>query len=250
MINVREDWKSLLVWVIAGAGAGASLAGVFFPFHGLDWYLRDLPPPAALLSGACAGLVLGMWWNRKKPPLNRYPACATCGYNLTGNTSGTCPECGTPARLGEVHDGRARSRVFLCVCGISALLSAGLLIGWALSHQGFGYDDDHMFGPSVGVTGMARIGIHDIDLGAVWLTNQDWPYMGSVIAFSDEQGNTYPPTQIIGWNFPFYFRHIRQPGLTWWTAIFPLPLLLLLTGLAPSLWILHQRRVRRCSTGS
>jgi hypothetical protein len=22
--------------------------------------------------------------------------CATCGYNLTGNTSGVCPECGTP----------------------------------------------------------------------------------------------------------------------------------------------------------
>jgi len=22
--------------------------------------------------------------------------CATCGYNLTGNTSGVCPECGSP----------------------------------------------------------------------------------------------------------------------------------------------------------
>jgi hypothetical protein len=22
--------------------------------------------------------------------------CLTCGYNLTGNTSGVCPECGTP----------------------------------------------------------------------------------------------------------------------------------------------------------
>ena len=22
--------------------------------------------------------------------------CAVCGYNLTGNTSGVCPECGTP----------------------------------------------------------------------------------------------------------------------------------------------------------
>jgi predicted RNA-binding Zn-ribbon protein involved in translation (DUF1610 family) len=25
-----------------------------------------------------------------------YPACATCGYNLTGNISGVCPECGNP----------------------------------------------------------------------------------------------------------------------------------------------------------
>ncbi len=23
--------------------------------------------------------------------------CQQCGYNLTGNTSGVCPECGTPA---------------------------------------------------------------------------------------------------------------------------------------------------------
>ncbi len=24
------------------------------------------------------------------------PLCATCQYNLTGNLSGICPECGTP----------------------------------------------------------------------------------------------------------------------------------------------------------
>jgi predicted RNA-binding Zn-ribbon protein involved in translation (DUF1610 family) len=24
------------------------------------------------------------------------PRCAKCGYNLTGNVSGVCPECGTP----------------------------------------------------------------------------------------------------------------------------------------------------------
>jgi hypothetical protein len=26
---------------------------------------------------------------------HRQGLCPTCGYNLTGNTSGTCPECGT-----------------------------------------------------------------------------------------------------------------------------------------------------------
>ena len=25
-----------------------------------------------------------------------YPSCPSCGYNITGNTSGTCPECGSP----------------------------------------------------------------------------------------------------------------------------------------------------------
>lgn len=26
----------------------------------------------------------------------REPSCRACGYNLTGNVSGVCPECGTP----------------------------------------------------------------------------------------------------------------------------------------------------------
>ncbi len=32
--------------------------------------------------------------------------CARCGYNLTGNVSGTCPECGTPIskQLGSGND--------------------------------------------------------------------------------------------------------------------------------------------------
>jgi hypothetical protein len=28
--------------------------------------------------------------------------CERCAYDLTGNTSGVCPECGTPTRVGEV----------------------------------------------------------------------------------------------------------------------------------------------------
>ncbi len=30
--------------------------------------------------------------------------CVTCGYNLTGNTSGVCPECGTPIDAPRTHD--------------------------------------------------------------------------------------------------------------------------------------------------
>jgi len=30
-------------------------------------------------------------------PVYPYPACVHCGYNLTGNTSGRCPECGEVA---------------------------------------------------------------------------------------------------------------------------------------------------------
>jgi len=31
-------------------------------------------------------------------PEDRTPYCSDCGYNLTGNTSGRCPECGSRIR--------------------------------------------------------------------------------------------------------------------------------------------------------
>ena len=34
-----------------------------------------------------------VWW---RSPRHRRGHCLVCGYNLTGNTSGRCPECGTP----------------------------------------------------------------------------------------------------------------------------------------------------------
>lgn len=43
---------------------------------------------ATVLPGSW--LVMGI---RKRSEKGR---CPTCGYNLTGNTSGVCPECGTP----------------------------------------------------------------------------------------------------------------------------------------------------------
>ena len=46
---------------------------------------------------AIAFLILPAIWciplARRRP---RDGTCKTCGYNLTGNTSGVCPECGTP----------------------------------------------------------------------------------------------------------------------------------------------------------
>ncbi len=32
---------------------------------------------------------------------HRRGLCAKCGYNLTGNVSGVCPECGTPIEQAE-----------------------------------------------------------------------------------------------------------------------------------------------------
>ena len=41
-------------------------------------------------------------YDRRRLRLDRTASgeCVTCGYNLTGNTSGVCPECGTPTTAG------------------------------------------------------------------------------------------------------------------------------------------------------
>ena len=36
-----------------------------------------------------------LWYRDRRPPPGH---CRRCGYNLTGNVSGVCPECGQPAR--------------------------------------------------------------------------------------------------------------------------------------------------------
>ena len=40
--------------------------------------------------------VFTFWQWRRWKKIVSPSGCTECGYNLTGNTSGTCPECGTP----------------------------------------------------------------------------------------------------------------------------------------------------------
>jgi len=51
--------------------------------------------PALLVLFAAIGVPTAIlsWRDRRLPPGH----CRKCGYNLTGNVSGRCPECGTPA---------------------------------------------------------------------------------------------------------------------------------------------------------
>ena len=44
-----------------------------------------------------AGLTAAMpcWWLIRRPWRRLPGLCTRCGYNLTGNVSGVCPECGT-----------------------------------------------------------------------------------------------------------------------------------------------------------
>ena len=50
-----------------------------------------------VITGAVlVGFMCGRRYYRGSPPRPASPQCAACGYDLTGNVSGICPECGTP----------------------------------------------------------------------------------------------------------------------------------------------------------
>ena len=59
-----------------------------------EWSV-DLPHWVALLI---FGILPLLWLRRHINHLrqHRFDLCSICGYSLTGNTSGTCPECGSP----------------------------------------------------------------------------------------------------------------------------------------------------------
>ena len=72
------------------------------PHWGRTWYIDFDEGGFRLAVFPCWSVVvlwllLPIWWLvrvRAKPTV-KDNKCPACGYNLTGNTSGVCPECGT-----------------------------------------------------------------------------------------------------------------------------------------------------------
>jgi len=100
----RHEW-SVVQW---GAGCGAAVgvtAAVLIPL--ISGHLPLHPALAGGLVGTLAGLG-GAWAFRRivHKPFQRairralvergLPVCIACGYDLRGNVSGVCPECGEP----------------------------------------------------------------------------------------------------------------------------------------------------------
>ena len=60
-----------------------------FWFGGWPWRVVEVPLYAVFLGVAVPTFVV---WKRR--PAQAPGLCQCCGYNLTGNASGRCPECG------------------------------------------------------------------------------------------------------------------------------------------------------------
>jgi hypothetical protein len=90
----REWWWEWSSW--SGLFGTLALAGLF--------YVRrppalDVPITAVILVPAAFTLGLRVLGRKRNPLQHLKPGpigrCKACGYNMTGNTSGICPECGT-----------------------------------------------------------------------------------------------------------------------------------------------------------
>lgn len=92
-----------MLWLICcllNAGAAAGLFALCVVVRVLGFPI-DLPAVVGgtLIAALIATPLLGWIWaevyverhNRRIPPWY----CKSCGYNLTGNRSGVCPECGS-----------------------------------------------------------------------------------------------------------------------------------------------------------
>ena len=45
----------------------------------------------------CVSAILPLLWSLRRRRHGAHDTCEKCGYNLTANASGTCPQCGKPA---------------------------------------------------------------------------------------------------------------------------------------------------------
>ncbi len=103
-------WSRRLIIV----ACGAQFIGALVVGFGMAWAEPGSGPPDHAVEGMLGGGVLGavvaealhLTASRSRRPLDG-TWCSRCGYNLRGNVTGRCPECGCATKLGkgESRDG-------------------------------------------------------------------------------------------------------------------------------------------------
>lgn len=81
--------------------------GTLFPSRGNRipvWYRFDCPIWIMFVTVAIVPSITFVRFALRRRRSRRLgPTCKKCGYNLTGNTSGVCPECGQPIQSEVQH---------------------------------------------------------------------------------------------------------------------------------------------------
>ena len=80
--------------------------GVFRTVHVVNSYTRDSWTIPGVLPAAVFGIYPAIRGYRRFRRRGKSGLCRNCNYDLTGNTSGTCPECGTTLHLPEARPWR------------------------------------------------------------------------------------------------------------------------------------------------
>ena len=102
------DWihGSVVTFVVACVCASVlGLAATFLPSHPDP---KELPIVLAVVVWSLSitlGTCTAVWNTRRHRRGRQKGRCRTCGYDLTGNTSGVCPECGQAIGAGNPPHG-------------------------------------------------------------------------------------------------------------------------------------------------
>jgi hypothetical protein len=112
VVNARSRRQSrnvdalrALCWTLFGCGLGIGACpgggkfGVFFPQYLLWTQLGGVG-----LMVASVAFIIFLTAKFPPPPDDNTPYCDACGYNLTGNETGVCPECGEQVKRREHGD--------------------------------------------------------------------------------------------------------------------------------------------------
>ncbi|MFH1747038.1 MAG: hypothetical protein ABIG44_08335 [Planctomycetota bacterium] len=102
---VLKSWRYWLIALVAQVSCQVALrlgTERFLNWSGLASY-NQIWGVAATTVGAALAAILTLWLVRRRITCNLrlelrklgQPICLACGYDLTGNVSGRCSECGT-----------------------------------------------------------------------------------------------------------------------------------------------------------